>query len=84
MMTNCKKPVPGKNLTCGQQSGYYCSDDCAAAAGRAELAELGITQEMLKGALEGYYECKDMIKRRERRTTSSDLPSQSPASSDLQ
>lgn len=65
-MDKCVKPVPGTDLYCGQKHGIYCSDECAKAIGQAELAELGITPEMMKEALDGYYECKDMIAKRER------------------
>jgi hypothetical protein len=63
-MDRCSKQVPGTDLRCGQNHGIYCSDECAEIVGRGELAELGITPEMMKEALDGYYECKDLITRR--------------------
>lgn len=65
-MDKCAKQVPGTDLQCGQKHGIYCSDECAKAIGQAELAELGITPEMMREALDGYYECKDIITRREK------------------
>jgi hypothetical protein len=77
-VTPCNKPVPGTNLVCGDVRGRYCSDECSTIAGAAELEELGITSEMLSEALANYYECKEMIERKER----ADLPSRSHDSSD--
>lgn len=81
-MTNCPNNVPGRGTPCGQERGFYCSDVCAQAAGSAELAELGITPEMMSEALAGYYECKEMIERRERDKTRQkiNLPEKPPQS----
>lgn len=65
-MDKCVKQVPGTELRCGQKHGVYCSDECAKAIGQAELAELGITPEMMKEALDGYYECRELIEHRGR------------------
>ena len=85
-MTQCTNPVQGTNLTCGDEAPdtlrRYCSEECADREGKAELAALGITQEMLEEAAAGYYECKEMIERRkEESSTSEETPSRSPYSS---
>lgn len=64
MSDRCSNPVPLTDATCGDYCGAlrrYCSAECAQRCGNAELAELGITLEMMKEALNGYYECKRMI-----------------------
>lgn len=63
-MEKCSKEIAGTDLRCGQRAGVYCSDECARLVGASELAELGITQEMLSEALAGYYECKKLIDHR--------------------
>jgi hypothetical protein len=65
-MAKCTKPVGGTEILCGQEFGLFCSDECETAANQAELAEIGITPEMMKEALEGYFECNEIIKRREK------------------
>jgi hypothetical protein len=84
-MTQCANPVQGTNLTCGDEGPdtlrRYCSEECADREGKAELAAMGITPEMMKEAVGGYYECKEMIERREEGLTSGETPSDSPCSS---
>jgi hypothetical protein len=68
-MSECENTIPGTDRICGQDSNSpwhirFCSEECADRTSQRELAELGITPEMMKSALDGYYECKDMIDKR--------------------
>jgi hypothetical protein len=88
-MNECDNIIPETGKTCGADVDgpfhiRFCSDECADRVNKQELAELGITQEMMKDALEGYYECKDMITQREQDGTRefSERASRSPYSSD--
>jgi hypothetical protein len=82
-VTNCEKIIPGTDRVCGQDSDIpwhirFCSEECADRSNRAELAELGITPEMMKEALGGYYECKEMLDKQEAtndEASASQLPS---------
>ena len=65
-MAKCGNINPDTERVCGQDSDSpwhtrFCSEECEDRFNREELAEIGITPEMLKEALDGYYECKDMI-----------------------
>ena len=55
--------------TDGPFDARFCSDECADRINRAELAELGITPEMLKEALDDYYEVKGALEQREQTRT---------------
>ena len=82
----CRNPVPEMDLTCGEEGSHelrrYCSEECADREGKAELASLGITPEMMKDAMDGYYECREMIEKSEEEgPTSSARSSGSPGSS---
>ena len=73
-MVECENVVPSTGKRCGEDAigpfhERFCSNECADRTNQRELAELGITPELMSKALEGYYECKDMI---ETRSASSD------------
>lgn len=85
-MNDCENTIPETGKRCGSAVEgpfhiRFCSEECADRTNRMELQELGITPEMMKEALEGYYECKDMIEQRERdgtRQISGDSESHNP------
>ena len=65
-MNNCENVVPETGKSCGDYVDgpfhqRFCSDECADRVNANELLELGITESMLRDALEGYYECKELI-----------------------
>ena len=71
MTKPCTNPIPGTDRICGDEvdgpfQTRYCSKECAKRAGKAELEDLGITPEMMQEALDGYYECKEMIESRQK------------------
>ncbi len=78
-MSDCENIIRETGLKCGADPNgpfhtRFCSNECADRMNKRELEELGITTEMMKLALEGYYECRDMIDRRERDGTRVDVP----------
>ena len=81
LMTKCTNTIADRGLTCGDEGPdslrRYCSDECADRGSKEELDVLGITSEMMKEAMLGYYECKDMIERDEV-STSEEPPPCSP------
>lgn len=89
-MSDCKNIVPGTDRICGADVDgpfhlRFCSEECADRVNAQELAELGITPELMAEALAGYYECKGMIDEREEagtRTFPLDRESHSPYESD--
>lgn len=65
-MSDCENIIESTGKVCGSDVDgpfhqRFCSDECADRTNRRELEELGITPDMLKDALDGYYECKEMI-----------------------
>lgn len=69
MSKQCPNSIEGTDVICGDEiDGFrrYCSPACAEREGRAELESLGITPEMMKEALNDYYECKGIIEHREK------------------
>jgi len=65
----CQNIIESTGKRCGEDPGTpfdtrFCSEECADRVNAAELAELGITPDMMREALNGYFECKDMIKKR--------------------
>jgi hypothetical protein len=89
-MSDCKNIIPSTGKVCGADADSpfhqrFCSDECADRVNQRELEELGITPDLMKEALQGYYECKDMIEQREAegsRTFPLERGSRSPYSSD--
>ena len=86
-MTKCTNISSRTGLACGAEGPdslrRYCSDECADRGSKEELDALGITSEMMKEAMLGYYECKDMIER-DKGSTSEEPPTCSPCSSSQQ
>lgn len=65
-MTSCENIIEATGKLCGADIDgsfdmRFCSEKCSEQKSRAELAELGITPEMMKEALDGYYECNAML-----------------------
>lgn len=70
-MSECENIIAETGKICGSDVNgpfdqRFCSEECADRTNKQELDELGITPGMMKEALEGYYECKEMIDERER------------------
>lgn len=87
-MSKCENIIPSTGKTCGDDPGgpfhtRFCSDECADRVNKAELAELGITREMMEEALEGYFECKAMIEARKESSREQAPESRPLDSSDL-
>jgi hypothetical protein len=84
----CPNIIEATGMVCGEMPAggpfhqRFCSEECADKNNARELAEIGITPEMMREALEGYYECKDMIEKRAAATSEGPEPaSDSPAES---
>ena len=81
----CTNIIPETERVCGSESDVpwhvrFCSEECGDRMNEAELAELGISPQMLKEALDGYYECKEMLDKKEA-TDAEASPSQPPSCS---
>lgn len=86
-MSDCENIIPETGKVCGADPGgpfhsRFCSDECADRVNQSELAELGITREMMEEALAGYYECKEMIEAKDDSTASVTPEPRSPDSCD--
>lgn len=69
-MSECENIIEETGKRCGEDvtspfHTRFCSQECADRTNQQELSELGITPDMMREALEGYYECKEMIEQRE-------------------
>lgn len=86
-MSDCENIIEATGKVCGADVDgpfhqRFCSDECADRTNQAELAELGITVDMMKSALDGYYECKDMIESKAKTEPSIESESRSLEPSD--
>jgi len=87
-MTDCTNIIESTGKPCGSdvESPFhvrFCSDECADRGNAAELAELGFTPDVMKDALNSYYECKEEIEEKEGANRASPaIESHSPELSD--
>jgi hypothetical protein len=88
-MPDCTNIIESTGKPCGSDTESpfhvrFCSDECADRVNSAELAELGLTPDVMREALNGYYECKEMIDQKETaaKQSSPETESHSPETSD--
>ena len=83
-MDECTNTIEATGKPCGSDTdgpfdSRFCSEVCADRVNQKELAELGITPEMMKEAVDGYFECRAMIERRtEEKTRAVETESHNP------